>query len=180
MSHGIVIQNAVQAMNIDTLNRSVRCADAIDNGFVFKLLNLSSVAGEGEVWIASTPTATAGLQNLWMAYEPEVVITVSGTKQYKGIDPDIRNFYNLAGAVFTAFKPQLGDIITLTDDDITGTIGVNTYVVATAADYKLNWASAAVSGLSLKLLSTDYISIADGSIGNQRVTAYRFEVVAIV
>ena len=30
---------------------------------------------------------------------------------------------------------------------------------------------------SLRLLNTTYISIADGSIGNQRVTAYEFEVV---
>jgi hypothetical protein len=177
MSHGIVIQNAVQAMNIDTLNRSVKCADAIDNGFVFKLLNLSAVSGEGEVWIASTPTSSAGLQNLWMAYEPEVVLTVSGTKQYKGINPDVRDFYNIAGSIFSAFQPQVADIITLTADDLGGSL--NAFAVATAADYKLNWAAGAVAGLSLKLLTTDYISIADGSIGNQRVVSYRFEVVAV-
>jgi hypothetical protein len=43
---------------------------------------------------------------------------------------------------------------------------------------KLAWASAAISGLSLKLLKTSYISIGSGAIGTNRVTSYQFEVVA--
>ena len=43
-----------------------------------------------------------------MAAEPEVVLT---DEKYKGLDPDIRNFYNVSGTVYSAFKPQVGDII---------------------------------------------------------------------
>ena len=80
---------------------------------------------------------------LWMAYEPEVVLTVSGSNQFKGIDHDVRNFTNLAGTPFTAFQPQVGDILTISADGITGTIGTNTYAVATNAQYALAWAAAA-------------------------------------
>jgi len=179
MSHGVLIPNAVQATNIDALNRSVVCTTTdIDNGSVFSLTGVSATVGQGEVWVAATP-ATASLTNLWMAYEPEVVVTVSGSSKYKGIDPDVRNFYNIAGDVFTAFKLEVGDIVTISIDGVAGTKSTNTYVVATNNTAKLTWAAAAVSGVSLKLLETTYISIADGSIGTQRTTAYRFVVEAL-
>ena len=57
---------------------------------------------------------------IWMAYSPEVVVTVSGSNKFKGIDPDVRNFVNLNGDVFSAFKPQVGDILKMTVDGITG------------------------------------------------------------
>lgn len=175
MAYGVLIQNKVQASDIDALNRSVKCASAVENGMVFNLLTRSAVSGEEEVWVATAP-ATSYLSNLWMAYEPEIVLTDG---KYKGLDPDPRNFYVPAGTVFSAFQPKLGDVITLTSDVITGTIGANTFVVATNADFQLNWGASAVSGLSLKLIETTYISIATGSIGSQRVTAYKFEVVAV-
>ena len=64
---------------------------------------------------------------------------------------------------------------------IGGTISTNTFVVATDGTAELTWASAAVSGVSLKLLATEYLSIPVlGSIGDsQRQTAYRFECVAL-
>ena len=177
-SHGIILQNQVAAMNVDSYNRSVVSAINVDNGNVFTISALSTTAGETEVWTASTP-ATGSLTDLWMACEPEVVVTVSGTKEYKGINPDIRDFYNVATNVFSAFKPVVGDIITLTADALGGTISTNTYVVATDATSELTWAAAAVTGLSLQLIKTTYISIATGAIGSQRTTAYKFAVVAI-
>jgi hypothetical protein len=154
--HGVLIQNAVQALNIDALNRSVVSTQDIDNGSVFRLTGLSTTAGEGEVWVAATPSS---ITDLWMAYEPEIVVTVSGTKEYKGINPDVRDFYNITGKVFAAFKPMIGDILTISTDGLGGTKGVNTYVVATSGTEKLTWGASAVSGLSLKLLETTYISI---------------------
>lgn len=180
MAHGVLIQNDVQAMNIDAFVRSAVCATTdIDNGNVVALTGISSTAGQGEVWVAATP-ATANLNaGLWMACEPEVVVTVSGTSKYKGIDPDVRNFYNAKGEVFTVNKLEVGDIVTLTDDALAGTKSTNTYVVATNNTAKLTWSADAISGLSLKLIDTTYISIADGSIGTQRTTAYRFYVEAL-
>jgi hypothetical protein len=177
---GVVIPNKIAAQNIDSLNRSVVCTTQdIENGTVFQLASRSATAGESEVWVATVPGAGDGLKNLWMAASPEVVLTASGTNYYKGLDPDPRNFVNLQDKVFDAFKPQVGDLITLTDDALTGNKGANTHVVATAADFRLNWAGAAIAGLSLKLLDTTYIPLATGDIGTQRLTSYLFEVVAI-
>jgi hypothetical protein len=178
MANAVLIQNSVQAMNIDSLNRSaISAADNIDNGNVFYLATKSVTAGEGEVWIATKPASASGLKlsfkllnptyisiadgsigtqrvtayelecvdnstGLWMAYSPEIVTVTSGTKKYRGINPDPRDFTNLAGEVFTAFKPQVGDIITITADGIGDTaIGSNTYAVAKDSQYKLDWAN---------------------------------------
>lgn len=173
MAYGVVIQDRVQASNVDALNRSAKSASLVENGYVCNLLTRSSTAGEGEVWVATAP-ATGALSNLWMVYSPEVVITDS---KYKGLNPDPRDFSIAIGQVFDVFQPQLGDIITITADSLTGS--ANTHAVATDGDFQLNWGASAVSGLSLKLLATTYISIGLGSIGTQRVTAYRFEVVAV-
>ena len=89
MAHAIMIPSLVAAKNIDTLNRSFVCAVALDNGNVINLSGTPSVAGEGEVWTASTPTA-ATPTGLWMVGEPEVVLT---NAQYKGLiryDPEAR------------------------------------------------------------------------------------------
>jgi hypothetical protein len=173
--HGVVIPSKVAAMNVDSMNRPAVSASAIDNGNIFYFSGKSATAGESEVWTAVVP-ATAHLYDLWMAYEPEVVVT---NAQYKGLDPDIRNFYNAIGDVFSAYQPQIGDLIMLTDEALTGSSATGDYVVATDADFKLNWAAAAVSGLSYKLAETTYISLATGAINTQRTTAYLFECVAV-
>jgi hypothetical protein len=182
MAKAILVQNSVQAMNIDALNRSAIGTDDIDNGNVFYLASKSSTAGEGEVWTATQPATASGLKlslklldtthisiadgtigtqrvtayefevednssGLWMAYSPEVVTVVSAAgNKYKGLTPDPREFTNLEGEVFDAFKPQVGDIITITADGIGDTaIGSNTYAVAKDGQYKLDWAAAANS-----------------------------------
>ena len=177
-NHGIFVPSAVAAANVDSYVRHAKAAVDLDNGNVVSLTALTGVAGEREVWTAAVPATGATLKNLWMVGEPEIVVTNS---KYKNIDPNVQNFYNVAGSVFTAFKLQLADIVVLTADALGGTISTNTFVVATDGTAKLTWASAAVSGVSLKLLATEYISLPTvGSIGdNQRTTAYRFEVVAL-
>ncbi len=179
MTHAVLVQSKVAAKNVDAMNRPAIGTADLDNGNVIQLLTESAVSGQTEVWSATIPSASAGLKNLWMVYEPEVVLTVSGTKQYKGIDPDPQDFYIPSGMVFSAFQPELGDIILLTGDGITGSKASNGFIVATASDYKLNWAAAAVSGLSYALIGTSYISIGSGAIDSQRVTAYKFECVAL-
>jgi hypothetical protein len=176
----ILVQNAVQAMNIDALNRSAISTSAdIDNGNVFYLASKSSTAGEEEVWVATQPATASGLKlslsllgttylsiadgaigtqrvtayqfevvdnssNLWMAYSPEIVTVVTATgNKYRGLTPDPREFTNIEGEVFSAFKPQVGDIITLTAEAITGTKGSNTFAVAANGAYTLAWAAAA-------------------------------------
>ena len=177
MAYGVIIPNMIQATDVGTLNRNVKATYDIENGSVFSL-SFSDTAGEGEVFTAATP-ATGFLDKLWMAYEPEVVTTVSGSYEFKGIDPDVRNFKNLTGKVFSAFKPKVYDIITMSADAITGTKNANTFVVGTVGASKLTWAASAISGLSLELMKTNYISIGNPALANtQRVTSYMFRVTA--
>jgi hypothetical protein len=179
-THNVLIQRKVAAKNIDSLNRSaVHATEAFDNGNLVSLSGISSTTGEGEVFSAAVP-ATATLGALWMVYTPEVVLTASGTKQFKGINVDPQDFEVPALAVMDVFKPQIGDIITMTGDGIATGSGVGAaYAVATDGVKKLTWASAAISGMSFKYLGIDYISLSSGAINTQRVTAYKFECVAL-
>lgn len=179
MAHNILIQRMVGAKDVSVWNRSaVHATEAFDNGNVLSLGALSATDGEGEVFSAAVP-ATATLAKLWMVYTPEVVVTVDGVKKYRGINVDPQDFEVPALSIMDVFKPQVGDILTMTADGLAGTKSTNEFVVATDGSKKLTWAAAAISGLSLKLLSTEYISLGSGSIGTQRVVAYRFEVAAV-
>ena len=184
--HGIIIQDRVMATDIDTYNRSaVSALSDLDNGNVFQLLTQSTVAlGSNEVWLATAPaTSSPGLKYLWMAYSPEVVLTVSGSNQFKGIDNNPTNFYNIEGIVFDAFMPEVGDLITITGDALGGTKASASYthVVATNGTYQLTWATGAISGLSLAWLKTTTISkpTAGAISESERVVAYQFQVSAI-
>jgi hypothetical protein len=179
MAHSVFIPNAIAAQNVDSYNRSASIASNIDNGNLLVLGAYSVVAGEGEVFAASVPATGTALTGLWIAYEPEVVLTDS---KYKGLDPDPRNFFIPSGKVFSVFKPQLGDIVTITADGLAGTKSTNGFVNATdtTGGLKPVWgATQTASVFSMKLLETTYISIGSGAIDNQRVTAYKFEVVGL-
>jgi hypothetical protein len=182
-AHGVLIPVVIAAKDIDSLNRSAISALDFDNGNVMVLNGKSATAGESEVWTGIVPSTSNGLTGLWMAYEPEIVVTTSGSSEYKGLDPNPQNFYNINGDVFSIFRPQLGDILTLTADALSGaySAGVTTHVNATNSGGKqLVWANAVGTGiLSLKFLAVSYISLATGGIDTQRVTAYTFEVVVL-
>jgi hypothetical protein len=175
--HGVLIPEAIAALNIDSYNRSViSSASSIDNGMVFQCTTKAWTSGSGaEVFNIAAP-ATGSLVNLWMAYSgDEIVLTDS---KYKGLDPDPRNFFNAQGKVFSAFKPQVGDIILLSGEAITGT--VDAYANAANTAYQLTWSatSAGTGLLSFKKLATKYISLATGAIDTQRVTAYELECIS--
>ena len=181
MSHGILIPVNIAAQNVDAWTRSaVTTATDVDNGNVVKLTTYGVASGEAEVWTAVTPTSGVGLTNLWMVYEPELV----WTGYYRGLDPDVRNFYTVATRIFSVYSPQLGDIIKLTDDNlVTGTgAAVGSFAIATnsTGGLKLVWTSGWTSGtavLAYKCLAINYISIGTGAMDTQRVTAYDFECV---
>lgn len=179
MAHNVLIENAVASQNVDAWNRSAVAATSVDNGNIVILTGLSATAGEGEVWSAVTPSTSDGLTQVWMVYQPELVTTDS---KYRGLDPDPRNFFVPAGTVFSCFKPQLGDIVTMTADGLAGTKSTNTYVNATDSTGGLKpvWGASQTSSVfSMKLLETTYISIGTGAIDSQRVTAYKFVVVGL-
>lgn len=180
MAYGVLVPNQIAALNIDAWNRSAVCASPVENGWIVALETKSTTAGESEVWTATVP-ATGTLTNLWMVYEPEVVLTAA---KYKGLDPDVRNFRVEATDIFSVYKPVLGDIITMSADCLLGSYsaGVTTHVNATdtSGGFSLYWGSSqTASVLSYKLLSATYFSIGTGAIDNQRITAYQFECVGV-
>ena len=176
MAYGIVNLLDVAAHNVDAYNKTFISSDNIENGSIFTMG--APVSGQEDEFAAVKP-ATANLaKQFYMAASPcRVVTTVNGNKFYDLVK-DPRAFINVAGEPIDGIALKVGDVVRLSTDAITGAISTNTYAVATNADYQLNWAAAAISGLSLKLLRTTYISVA-GSFGSQRVTAYDFIVEAV-
>ncbi len=170
MAYGIVEKSDV---NREGLTRSFVHTAAVENGQVFNLNTISATTG---LWSVSTP-ATGALTNLWMAASPEHVL-IDG--KYSGLSEDPRDFILPIGGEGSAFQPRVGEVITLSADAVGGTKSTNTFVVATDAEDKLQWAAAAVTGLSLKLVETTTISIGMNGIGGtHRVVAYKFNVVAV-
>ena len=114
--------------------------------------------------------------------EPEVVIvTAADGTEYKGINADPRNFYTVAGRTFTAFKVQLGDIVTLTAAAFANAIAGNTFANPSDATALLTWGAAATaSSTAFKLVGTTTISIGSGTLGStQRVDAYQLQCVQV-
>jgi hypothetical protein len=177
-THAILIPNQIAATNIDSFTRSAVSAVDVDNGNIVVLTAYGAASGQAEVWTGTTPaTTTPGLTDVWMVYDPEIVWTGS----YRGLDPDLRNFYTAATRVYSIFKPQLHDIFTLSTNGINGSIGANTFINCTnTGGLQPSWASTIGSSVfAAKLLATTYISLGMGSIDSNRVVAYQFEVVAL-
>ena len=177
--NAILIPTLTAAKNVDIYNRSFVSTVNLNNGNVFGKGDLSTEANESQVYQTAQP-ATGSLSGLWMAYSPEDTVLTDGLgNQYKVGTLDPRAFTNVAGTVFSGFQPQVGDIITISADGISGEISTNEYVVATNGSYELAFASAAIDGLSFKIIETTYISLASANaIGSQRVVAYKLECVA--
>ena len=180
MTHGILIPNQIAATNIDSYNRSaVYASSTVDNGNIVMLTTYGALTGQAEVFTAVPASTAAGLTDVWMVYEPELV----WTSNYRGIDVDVRNFDVPATKIFSVFKPQLHDIFTLSTDGISGTIGVNTFINAgDTGKLQPEWVPTATTNgtvFAAKLLATTYISVGMGSIDSNRVVAYKFEVVAL-
>lgn len=118
MAYGVLIESMIQAKNIDALNRSVKAEIDVDGG---NLIALTAPTKQGDdVWVASAPT-TGKLGNLWIAYNPCVKYTVVNGKKFAGLSADNRDYTNIKGEVFDAFKPVVGDEIIVTIDDVDAT-----------------------------------------------------------
>lgn len=176
-SYAVVVPGAIAARTLDSLTKFAKYTyGAVENGNVLKLGALSSVAGENEVYLASTPaTATLSTDIFYMVYEPPVPVT---NGQFKGLSDDPSDFNIATGKVFTVFMPRKGDEIIITDDGIAGTKSTNTYIVPANASLELTWASS-TSGVSLawELIETTVVNIPNGTFYGGRKTAYKFRCV---
>ena len=173
--YGVVEKMAVSAQTDHALNRNVKSATALENGFIFDLLTSGTVAdGESEVYVATVPT-TSALDNLWMLCADDVV----WTSEYRNLNPDVRDYQLAIGKIGSAFKPQVGDILKVSADALSAAVTTETFFNAANATWQLvPGASQTASALSFKLIRESYMSIGLGSLGTQRITAYEIECVS--
>jgi hypothetical protein len=181
-SHGVIVLNSVAAEDVKSYNRSVLCSGSdIDNGNVFFLNTQgASGSGAGEVWNVDGAPSGSKLVDMWMAYSPEIPITTEGDLQYRGLHADPVRFTNIAGKVFDAFLPRIGDVITASSPVFANAISSYTYANAADGVTQLTFGSTqSGSALSFKVLDgNSYISRANGGINNQRITAYKLVCIA--
>jgi hypothetical protein len=175
MTHSIVLPSKMASKNIDAYVRPVVAQQNMDNGYFFSLLS-KSTGSASECWVPTVPT-TGSLNAVWMALEPEIPFMASGTNVYAGLGT-IQDFYITASAVFTAVKPKLGDIITVTADAFTAAAPTaGQYANVVSAAFTLTAAATTGAGQSWAHRATTYIPSASGSISTGRITAYQLECV---
>jgi hypothetical protein len=176
-THTVLIPNKIAAMDISVYNRSAYYTQDLDNGSVFKLDTLQGLSG-CEVWAVTKSNGSSA--DMWMAYSPDVNTLANGTKKYRGLGVDPQDFYISACTVFDAIKPQVGDVVTLSEDAFSTTRSTETYANSADNTTDLVWASAkAGSALSLKIVDITTISKPAGTLGDtQHLTAYKLVVVA--
>jgi hypothetical protein len=180
MAYGIVLPLDVAALNIDASNKTFISSDDIENGSVFTLGAV--VSGQEDEFAAVKPITANLAKQFYMAMSPERVVTTINSQKYYDMVKDPRAFINVAGEPIDGVMLKIEDTVRLSSDALAGTYvgsgSVTTHVVATNEAYKLTWATAAISGLSLKHIRTTYISV-PSALGSQRVTAYDFIVDAV-
>ena len=162
------------------LLRSATCSDAVDNG---NIVVLTAGTETAEVWAATKPAtatlASGAATSLWLVDTDDTSTLVDGTLVYRGLNPSPTSVYAPASSTFRVKKPEIGNIFVLTADDISNSRTAENFIVAQDSSYKWYWNSTAISGLSAKLIEVTTLSIPDGSIGLGRVTAWKFEIVAL-
>ena len=178
----VLVQTHVMAMDVDALNRVGVYANAdVDNGTALVCGVQSTDAKQKHVF--SVTPAAAVAKDLWMAYSPEVVTTVDGVLEFRGLDVDPRNYTNAKGRPFDMFKPVAGvDLIQVTSDFFAegydpDSVSGATYVEIQADGSFKAVASATESfgGLQFKIFAKEPIIIANGAIGGEAVDAWILE-----
>lgn len=180
-NHGIFIPRQIGAMNVDIWNRHAIAGSAvgdIDNGSVFSLTGKSTEIDESEVWLVAKTSGSPRSDVLWMAYSGEDFMP---SLQLTGGADNIKNFTNVFGKVFPAFKPQLFDLITLNADGILSAFAAgDTHLVPVDGELKMDWnAGDPGTGLCYKLIQTTTFAFGgtglNSSFASGREIAYIFE-----
>lgn len=180
VAHGIMIESQIMATDVGTLNRYAKGAMDVDGG---GLVALAYPTTQGsDVWTATLP-ATGALGGLYMAYNPsEKILNVAGLEIAGGeITKDPRAYTNLAGKVYTTFKPKVGDEVILTIDcvDASGANAVAGDILESkAGQFKLQRIASATGATSgstafkIESVGVQPFPLTNG-IGEDRVKAFR-------
>jgi len=167
MNYSVLIAGEIAAKNIDSLNKFGKAAVAVENGHVVALGDKSNVKGENDVYNVNVPTTNTRASDIFYMVNEPVNVLVNG--KYSGLTDDPREFNIPAGKVFSMFKPMIGDEVVITEDGLAGNKDNNTHVIP-ANGTKLTWAT----NISDVSLAYNYVGDTYVSIGNERVSAYRF------
>lgn len=155
--------------NVDAYLKSVRSADALQNGAHIVLGSLLS--DNVNTYTASTPTAVDTQEVLIV--EAPVIIEVEGMR-INLADP--RKFENAAGRDLRARHLKVGDEVTISIDGFTSAPTVGQYAIPANGSVKLApSASVGSTTLSYKVEARNDISI-----GSEYLEAYRLRVVKSV
>ena len=111
-------------------------------------------------------------KGVYIAYNPSEHLTEVNGKVFAGLSADPRDYVNLKGRTFTAFKPCVGDEIVVTADAITGSPTVGEFVEAGTDGKGVPSATASAGKTSFKVTYKKNIPFPAGGIGNEQVTAY--------
>lgn len=167
MAYSILIAGQVAARSIDAFVKSAKCDGAVENGNIVRLTELSSVSGEAEVYIATTPISGSLDTDVFYMVDDPVNVLVNSV--YAGLIDDPREFNIAASKVFNVTKPMVGDEIVISEDGFTGTRTTETHAIPADADLQLNWSST-ISSVSL---AYKYLEDYNIPVGNTRVTGYK-------
>lgn len=178
----VLVQTRVMAENVDALNRvGVYATANVDNGTALVCGTQSAISGQKHVF--SVTPAAAVAKDLWLAYSPEVVSTIDGSLEFKGLDVDPRDFTNVKGKPFDMFKPVAGvDLIQVTKEFFAEDYDPDTITSATYVEIQADGSFKAVAsptndfaGLQFKIFAKEPIIIANGAIGGEAVDAWILE-----
>lgn len=168
---GYIIESRISAKDVDALNRSAVATTDVDGGTLVTL-------GELEDGVFKATKATSG-QGLWMAYNPSEHLTKVGDKLFAGLSADPRDYTNLANRTMDVFKPQVGDLIGLTDGNFkageSAKAVVGKYVEQGASGYEMK-ESATASTTSLLVKEIVEVPMPKDGIGNEFVKVHICEV----
>lgn len=174
--YGVIVESRIQATNIDALNRTAQCEEAVAGGGLVAL-EPSGVQGN-EVWTATAPDAELG--GLWMAYNPAEHLTEVNGKQFAGLSQDPRDYANVAGRPFDVFKPEVGDEIDITIDCVDNTASsavAGDILEAKAGQTTLTRVAAATGATEgSTAFEIEYVGVApfpQAGIGMEQVTMFR-------
>lgn len=175
MANAVIIKSRTTSNEVDAYNRSAKMATDVPNGTP---LTLTFPTTEGDNVFTATK-ASAGANNVWLAYSPEVNKAIVG-KTYAG--DDVRYFTNLANKPFDVFKFDAGvDVIQVTKDffatgkapsDVAGSTVVE--LTANGFEAKVS-ATSSYTGISFNIGRKEPIIIAEGTVMQEGVDAWYLE-----
>lgn len=174
MAYGFLIESQkFAAKDVDALNRSAVADANVDGGAI---VTLGTINSDG-VFVATKATAGTG-GNVWMAYNPSEHFTSAHNNMYAGLTVDPREYTNVAGRTLDVFKPQISDIIILTEGNIKSgeTVTEGSYLEMGTDGYEVQ-SSATASTFSLKVLEVGTLPFPQAGIGDDFTEKYVCEVV---